>query len=1107
MNSPLKATETFNVADLAAMLSDAGPLNVVVDYRALEDVGVYDEKILTFGMGRMSLRNYARFLLRQLDLVLVEEPHRLLITTPEEVEYGLETEVYPVADLLHLDRVADEPLLAHPYLDHNERSRREIESRLKRPVTIDFQDFPLNLAVAHFAEVLGSTMLVDLRALDNVGMDLRATRVTGSWKDVPAKDSLRWILDPLDLDYTIRGDAVIITTPEEIEMELSVRLHSARGLVYGETVTAEERTQRRQARWGGMGGGFGGGMGGFSPWDSSNAGLSASGDADTEASEQEADDVGLPPAPPSLSAPPPASMVDYDSDSIIEQVTTTVQPETWDDVGGAGSIVFFEPTLDLVFAQTDSAHDEIEALFNRLRALPTEMAEDSRLVALDKPVAEPGRDPRAYLEDLIDMLTTTVDPEDWDYVGGACSLGADRSRLALIASATADTHDGVAQLLTMLRRSRWEALRSTRPWETGTVWSTTTGRESPTLAALPTGLRLSDLAEPEPGELEALSVRRGPKPGVEAWRRAASGGAPPTTLVLRQSDDRTEIQMPDGTLRIDAEAAAVACPSLGVVELGDWGEAARRMLDVWLPWMPHRTNEELARLYSVQAISSDDNKKGATNAVRLRLIPQGLSESAKTYLEIDYSAKTGLVAGWQSFRGGELVGRMSFGKAAPPSGLPAVTWKNASGGTRMVWELLESKPLDEKLAELSAGWDGFLLLDRRSEEPSVDAPFRAALDAVSQRQWSQAAAQADAALKQHLSHPLLLLLKAWCYENDPRLGSQPQQLKLLEEVAKSRATSLAHFVADGNFSWLSSEQLYRLLTLVPPDARTAANCDDLARAAVATGELEIALKHTDAADAIGGLFDAQFVRYKRRIELLLKLGRPESAAQAARQSAQNPEISPERLADMAELIASHGQDQLAGEMFDQALGRQLSVDVRYALLRRRAGTLAQEGLPRWRALLAAALVYPADSLVRQQTMSTLLAELHLPAHAEVAGVLAQETDDPVASAQLVLRQAELTADPGQAADICRRLLALGRIPPERRTWALGVWNKASRPQDTIRAAEDWLRNDPVHTDELLRYELAAAYGTVGRVRDARRAASTDAARRIRSTPRESGGLF
>ncbi len=58
-----------------------------------------------------------------------------------------------------------------------------------------------------------------------------------------------------------------------------------------------------------------------------------------------------------------------DFDSLIELITTTVAPTTWDDVGGPGSIAPFATNLSLVVSQTQEVHEQIADLLEQLRRL------------------------------------------------------------------------------------------------------------------------------------------------------------------------------------------------------------------------------------------------------------------------------------------------------------------------------------------------------------------------------------------------------------------------------------------------------------------------------------------------------------------------------------------------------------------------------------------------------------------------------------------------------------------------------------------------------------------------------------------------------------------
>ena len=177
----------------------------MLDLQALDDVGLDADTSIEFqGWGKMSLRNYTRFLLKSLDLVLVEEPHRLLITIPEEAETLLTTEVYPLADLYSAAGPRDLGLLSNPYLDHDEAAERRLQGKLQRPGSFDFREKPLGEALREIAEALDDTIVVDQRAIDDVGVSLE-NPVTISLDRVPAQRALAWILEQQELTYYLSG--------------------------------------------------------------------------------------------------------------------------------------------------------------------------------------------------------------------------------------------------------------------------------------------------------------------------------------------------------------------------------------------------------------------------------------------------------------------------------------------------------------------------------------------------------------------------------------------------------------------------------------------------------------------------------------------------------------------------------------------------------------------------------------------------------------------------------------------------------------------------------------------------------------------------------------
>ena len=144
--------------------------------------------------------------------------------------------------------------------------------------------------------------------------------------------------------------------------------------------------------------------------------------------------------------------------------------------------------------------------------------------------------------------------------------------------------------------------------------------------------------------------------------------------------------------------------------------------------------------------------------------PPALPEDANTWLEAEFAGPSGFPRHWQSQLDGKPTGRMRFdGKTA--------VMEDAAGKVLARWELVRSESGNVEVPPLEADWQGYVRLDRRSEEPAVDRSVAEAVGAIARSDWPKAAGHLGEALATRPRQPLLLLLTAWCYEQDPRLGS------------------------------------------------------------------------------------------------------------------------------------------------------------------------------------------------------------------------------------------------------------------------------------------------------------------------------------------------
>jgi len=88
------------LSEVVNYLKDRHQIEIELDQRALQDVGVDTNTPITKSLRGISLRSALRLLLRELDLTYVIKDEVLLITTPEQAGNDLVLKVYPVADLV-----------------------------------------------------------------------------------------------------------------------------------------------------------------------------------------------------------------------------------------------------------------------------------------------------------------------------------------------------------------------------------------------------------------------------------------------------------------------------------------------------------------------------------------------------------------------------------------------------------------------------------------------------------------------------------------------------------------------------------------------------------------------------------------------------------------------------------------------------------------------------------------------------------------------------------------------------------------------------------------------------------------------------------------------
>jgi len=129
------------------------------------------------------------------------------------------------------------------------------------------------------------------------------TPITARIENLPLESSLRIILKEHELGFTIRDNVIVITTPEDLESDLITRVYPVLDLVTRHVANPQD------------------------------------GKATTVA----------------------------DYDSLIEVITATLDPDSWDDVGGPGAIDCLDNAGALIVSQIRDTHRQIDSLLTALR--------------------------------------------------------------------------------------------------------------------------------------------------------------------------------------------------------------------------------------------------------------------------------------------------------------------------------------------------------------------------------------------------------------------------------------------------------------------------------------------------------------------------------------------------------------------------------------------------------------------------------------------------------------------------------------------------------------------------------------------------------------------
>ena len=265
---------------------------------------------------------------------------------------------------------------------HLSESEREIYRQLKAPVEVHFNNRPLKDVMDTLSNLTSVNIFLDPLGMmaEGVTSDEPVT-LNLSGKPISLKSALTLILEPLRLSYVIRNEVLKITSEQMKDSEVYPHVYNVADLVtpipnfvpsHNLGMPAAMAAAHDALGYGKVGGRSYSGPLILASLEEGQQGATTSpsvlsqmlGGGVPMAGQSRGSRQRISPGPGGLGG---AAAADFDS--LIELITTTIKPDTWEEVGGSGAIQEFEGTLSLVVTQTQDVHEEIADLLEQLRRL------------------------------------------------------------------------------------------------------------------------------------------------------------------------------------------------------------------------------------------------------------------------------------------------------------------------------------------------------------------------------------------------------------------------------------------------------------------------------------------------------------------------------------------------------------------------------------------------------------------------------------------------------------------------------------------------------------------------------------------------------------------
>jgi len=257
----------------------------------------------------------------------------------------------------------------------------EIYQALKRMVDVRLMEQPLAVVIEDLGKMAGVNVFLDPEGLATEGISSDNLVSIQLRKPISLRSALNLILEPLHLSYVIQNEVLLITTEQDRQGDVYQFVYPVADLVIpipnflpdGDIgLPGAIKDAYRTAGYGYVGGAVQ-----SAPFTMASDDATEKGGNQSVLAQMGATNM-IPGMPGAGGVPfgfgaggtPQGGGSQADFETLIDLITSTIEPDSWEDVGtGTGSVRGFDTNLSLVVSNTQEVHEKIADLLAQLRRL------------------------------------------------------------------------------------------------------------------------------------------------------------------------------------------------------------------------------------------------------------------------------------------------------------------------------------------------------------------------------------------------------------------------------------------------------------------------------------------------------------------------------------------------------------------------------------------------------------------------------------------------------------------------------------------------------------------------------------------------------------------